>query len=730
MELTTQISANTGMPVEEKSSDHELLVRYSRCRDEAAFEILVRRYGPLVLGVCRRVIGRYHDAEEAFQATFLVLAQKAMAGQAPDALPKWLYGVAYRTALKRRSAIARRRAKEVQVAMFPEPAAPAKDRWADIAPVLDKELSRLPGMYQAAVICCDIKGMSREAAARSLGCPEGTLKVRLMRGRSILAKRLARQGVALSAGALAVVIAQNAASAAVPSALAASTVHGAVAILATQAVSTAAAGTKAVTLAKTSAKALLKPWLFGKVTVVTSFGGASLVALTATAALFISADPKAAVPDSELRLPSKIEQALRENGRELSPITIACKTRTENKVPMDEAIKRFNLADAPDPKRLFQERTSRTILQDHKLYVANSFSGGQTEKKEPIEGVSESVFDGNFSFSGSRTNQPSNPRVLRKEPAAMMLARMPQAFAAISPFFELTSGFALTVEARGTASGAQKLNYHVDVESAVLANLRKGGKLLSVEDVTLDGRPVTRVELEVPNPIRKGAELIDIDKIREMQKHSPGNPKWQEQVVQTILDQRKLPETCRYAYYLDPALHYAVRRFDRSFAPDTLLSRSNFVDFQQVPGRQLWLPRRVETEMHEVPNQPGKVIAETILMNNLEVTAYDFARVPDDTFVLTYTKPGTFIVDFSDPAAKTSDGALRYRLPERAQDLPAVIEKARTAPSPVFLGGPPWNGALQPAYRGRAMVWIAVANVVAISCGAAFVVWRWRKERE
>ena len=86
------------MPIEEKSSDQELLARYRRCRDEAAFEILVRRYGPLVLGVCRRVIGRHHDAEEAFQGTFLVLAQKAMAGRIPEALPNWLYGVAYRTA--------------------------------------------------------------------------------------------------------------------------------------------------------------------------------------------------------------------------------------------------------------------------------------------------------------------------------------------------------------------------------------------------------------------------------------------------------------------------------------------------------------------------------------------------------------------------------------------------------------------------------------------------------
>src|SRR5579864_3175863 len=157
-----------GQPDIGETTDHELLKRFSQRRDEAAFATLVARHGPLVLGVCRRVIGHHHDAEEAFQSTFLVLARKAAAGAPPEMLPNWLYRVAFRTALKLRSAIAQRRAKEVQATMIPEPQAPADDRWAEIAPMLDTELNRLPDKYQAAVICCDLKGLSRHDAARQL----------------------------------------------------------------------------------------------------------------------------------------------------------------------------------------------------------------------------------------------------------------------------------------------------------------------------------------------------------------------------------------------------------------------------------------------------------------------------------------------------------------------------------------------------------------------------------
>ena len=124
-------------------------------------------------------------------------------------LGNWLYGVAYRTAHNLRIATAKRQAKEKQISMVSDPVAPQERDWQEIAPLIDRELNRLPEMYRAAVICCDLQGHTRADAARQLGWPEGTLKVRLMRARSILAKRLTRQGVALSAGTLAVVLSQK-----------------------------------------------------------------------------------------------------------------------------------------------------------------------------------------------------------------------------------------------------------------------------------------------------------------------------------------------------------------------------------------------------------------------------------------------------------------------------------------------------------------------------------------
>jgi RNA polymerase sigma factor (sigma-70 family) len=211
--------------------DGELLKRYVRHKDEAALEVLVRRHGPMVMGVCRRVLHHAHDAEDAFQATFLVLVRKAATLQAPGMIGSWLYGVAYRTALDARKAAAKRRAKEAKVAAHsPIP----EDTWADLRPVLDQELERLPDKYRAVVVLCDLEGKTRREAARHLGCPEGTVASRLASARTLLAKRLLRHGLSISGGALAAVLSQNA-SACVPTAVVASTTHAAAALAAGQA---------------------------------------------------------------------------------------------------------------------------------------------------------------------------------------------------------------------------------------------------------------------------------------------------------------------------------------------------------------------------------------------------------------------------------------------------------------------------------------------------------------
>src|SRR5437879_3635968 len=185
-------------------TDAQLLACYLERRDEAAFAAIVRRHGPLVMGVCRRILGNCHDADDAFQATFLVLIRKAASISQRELLANWLYGVAQITARKARATAARIRTRERQVADLPEPATsqPASC-WAELVPLLDHELGRLPDVYRVPIILCDLQGKSRKEAAGQLDCPEGTVSSRLARGRKLLARRLARRRMAISAGCLA-----------------------------------------------------------------------------------------------------------------------------------------------------------------------------------------------------------------------------------------------------------------------------------------------------------------------------------------------------------------------------------------------------------------------------------------------------------------------------------------------------------------------------------------------
>jgi RNA polymerase sigma factor (sigma-70 family) len=162
-------------------SDGQLLERYLARRDETAFAAIVRRHGPMVLSVCRRVLKNAHDAEDVFQATFLVLVTKAASVRPRELVGHWLYGVAYRTALKAKALAARRSAKERTMAPqqthHDEPP-------ADWQPLLDEELQRLPEKYRLPLVLCDLDGKTRKQAARQLGWPDGTLSTRLTRGRA------------------------------------------------------------------------------------------------------------------------------------------------------------------------------------------------------------------------------------------------------------------------------------------------------------------------------------------------------------------------------------------------------------------------------------------------------------------------------------------------------------------------------------------------------------------
>jgi len=194
-------------------TDGQLLGRFVASRDQAALAALVRRHGPMVWGVCRRILRGHHDAEDAFQATFLVLVRKAPSVRRPEAVANWLYGVARQTARKARAALTRRRTRESQVAALPETEAPPQtDPRTDLRPLLDEALSRLPEKYRTALVLCDLEGRTRKEGARQLGLPEGTLAGHLTRGRALLARRLARYGLAVSGGAFAAALSPVAAA--------------------------------------------------------------------------------------------------------------------------------------------------------------------------------------------------------------------------------------------------------------------------------------------------------------------------------------------------------------------------------------------------------------------------------------------------------------------------------------------------------------------------------------
>lgn len=202
--------------------DAELLERFLARREEAAFAVLVRRHAPMVLGVCRRLLHHTQDAEDAFQATFLLFFRKAASITRRELLGNWLYGVAYRTASKARAAVARRRLREQQVDDLPS--RESTPRESDVLTLLDEELNRLPDKYRTPLMLCELEGRPRGETAQRLGCPLGTLSSRLARGRQMLRQRLIRRGVTLTAAALAAIWAESA-SAAVPASLLVGTIR-------------------------------------------------------------------------------------------------------------------------------------------------------------------------------------------------------------------------------------------------------------------------------------------------------------------------------------------------------------------------------------------------------------------------------------------------------------------------------------------------------------------------
>jgi RNA polymerase sigma factor (sigma-70 family) len=262
-------------------SDRQLIERFLGSHEEASFQAILERHGPMVLRVCRRVLSDEQDMEDAFQATFLVLSREARVIHKHESLASWLHGVAYRVALDARKSIDRRRKHESRAAVCTCTAELTDDiGWKELRSVLDAELVKLPERLKAPLVLCYLQGLTQDEAAAQLGQTKSTFRRNLERGRELLGGRLNRRGVTFSAALFAPFLSECAANAALPSALATSTTDAAVALGGGKALA-ALASARAVALAQ----GCIQPVLSAKVTCVCAlllgtlligFGGAAL----------------------------------------------------------------------------------------------------------------------------------------------------------------------------------------------------------------------------------------------------------------------------------------------------------------------------------------------------------------------------------------------------------------------------------------------------------------------
>jgi RNA polymerase sigma factor (sigma-70 family) len=276
--------------------------------DDAAFEALVRRHGPMVLKVCRRVLHDAHEAEDVYQATFLVFVSKAASIIPRSNVGNWLHGVAYKAALRSRSAIARRRTAEREAADVVKTQDGPDDVWQQLQPVLDKELQALPETYRLPIVLCDLEGKTRKQASRQLGWAEGTVASRLARGRALLAQRLRRHGLPLSTAALATLLTQQSASAAVPTSLLVSTLKATALFAGGQGAARSMISEHITSLAKGMLRAMLLHKLSRLVAMVLligalAFGAGSVMVKT------LAVEPKDA-PRQAAQAPPKADLAL------------------------------------------------------------------------------------------------------------------------------------------------------------------------------------------------------------------------------------------------------------------------------------------------------------------------------------------------------------------------------------------------------------------------------------
>jgi RNA polymerase sigma factor (sigma-70 family) len=340
-------------------ADADLLERFVGSRDEAAFELLLWRHGPMVLGVCRRVLHHAQDAEDAFQATFLTLVRKAPSVARRGSVGSWLYKVALRVALAAREQRAREAAQPLDRDVSAAESTPDL-LWRDLRPVLDEEVGRLPERHRRAFVLCYLQGKTNAEAARELGIPEGTVASRLSWARRRLRSRLGRRGLTLSAAGLALGLPARAARATVPAALMGSTLRAALALRAGEAASSAGVSSSVIRLTEGVLQAMCATKLKTAMAVLVALGvlagGAGLLAYRVRGAdrpVAAPAEPEVGQPPQRAEQPAAAAPA-----KEARPELEQDRARKEAAKQMEEARDQFEhlKADSQEQERQWTEQ--------------------------------------------------------------------------------------------------------------------------------------------------------------------------------------------------------------------------------------------------------------------------------------------------------------------------------------------------------------------------------------
>jgi RNA polymerase sigma factor (sigma-70 family) len=328
-------------------TDRQLLERFARQHDEESFTQLVQRHGPMVLGVCRQILRQQQDAEDAFQATFLILSRQAGKIRSGDALPNWLFSVASRMAKHMRAAAMRRQAREVALVepwmSGPQPA----EGCGDLGPLLYEEIAQLPTKYRIPFVLCYLDGKTNEEAAQQMGCPTGTIFSRLAWARERLRNRLSRRGLSLTSGVLAAMLLtlSHQARAAVPPPVAGATVRRALQFSAGNSTTASDMPPKVVHLAEWGLKSLSR---HGLSVAIALLGVVGLV--TILGVLFLR--PKSAEESIQNRLQGTWRAVSVNMGGIEIPGSQAEVTFKDNQMTLSDTFGTYRIDTAKDPMQL------------------------------------------------------------------------------------------------------------------------------------------------------------------------------------------------------------------------------------------------------------------------------------------------------------------------------------------------------------------------------------------